>query len=46
MYMCVKLYFGDLNLGSCPPLYPTKLYICGVTIMLRVHSGKLKVVLN
>ena len=37
MYMCVKLFPRNLNLGFYPPS-PTNTYTCGVTIAPRVCS--------
>lgn len=37
--MCVKLPFGDLNLGSYSP-HPTSTYIYAMTIALKVFSGE------
>ena len=36
--MCVKLPFGDLNPGPCPP-YLTSTYIYRVTTAPKVRSG-------
>ena len=35
MYICVKLFFGELNIGLYPP-HPTSTYTCEVTIIPRV----------
>ena len=37
MYMCVKLFFGDLNLTLTPPDL-TNIYTCEVIIILRVRG--------
>ena len=37
MYMCVKLFPRNLNLGFYTPS-PTNTYTCGVTISLRMCS--------
>ena len=36
--MCVKLPFGDLNLGPYPP-HPTSIYTYEVTIAPKVRGG-------
>ena len=36
--MCVKLPFGNLNLGPYPP-HLTSIYTCRVTMALRVRGG-------
>ena len=38
----MKLSFGDLNSGPCPP-HPTSIYTYGVTIAPRVCGGLLLV---
>ena len=43
--MCVKFSPENLNLGPYPP-HPTNIYICEVTITLRVYGGFGKVFLN
>ena len=43
--MCVKFSPENLNLGPYPP-QPTNIYICEVTITLRVYGGFGKVFLN
>ena len=35
MYICVKLFFGELNIDLYPP-HPTSTYTCEVTIIPRV----------
>ena len=37
MYICVKLFFGELNIGLYPP-HPTSTYTCEVTIIPRVYG--------
>ena len=42
MYIGVELSSGDLNFGPC---LLTNIYTCGVTVVLKVHSNELNIIL-